>query len=112
MIIYSGCGVHIKSKSHDIRTQIRNPDFCSVFCSELIAINDDLAFAPLLASSVYRSLAYTLKVPSILKIVPSVPPSVPPSTCSLMSGFSVVSLTVNPLLALDFCRLYYVMNLI
>lgn len=45
----SGSGIYIKSSNYDLRIQRRNPDFCSVFRSELIAIDvalDSLEFLP------------------------------------------------------------------
>ncbi|GFV00717.1 RNase H domain-containing protein [Trichonephila clavipes] len=38
----SGSGIYIKSHDHILRTQWRNPDGCSVFRGELIAIDDVL----------------------------------------------------------------------
>ncbi|GFW17989.1 RNase H domain-containing protein [Trichonephila clavipes] len=38
----SGSGIYIKSQDHILRTQRRNPDGCSVFRSELIAIDEAL----------------------------------------------------------------------
>ncbi|GFV03881.1 uncharacterized protein TNCV_3173151 [Trichonephila clavipes] len=38
----SGSGIHIKSQYHILRIQRRNPDSCSVFRSELIAIDEAL----------------------------------------------------------------------
>ncbi|PRD32712.1 UNVERIFIED_CONTAM: hypothetical protein NCL1_19643 [Trichonephila clavipes] len=38
----SGSGIYIKSQDHILRIQRRNPDRCSVFCSELIAIDEAL----------------------------------------------------------------------
>ncbi|GFW79126.1 probable RNA-directed DNA polymerase from transposon BS [Trichonephila clavipes] len=40
----SGSGIYIKSQDHNLRIQRRNPDGCSVFRSELIAINEALGF--------------------------------------------------------------------
>ncbi|GFV98637.1 uncharacterized protein TNCV_1453231 [Trichonephila clavipes] len=38
----SGSGIYIKSQDHFLRIQRRNPDACSVFRSELIAIDEAL----------------------------------------------------------------------
>ncbi|GFU57104.1 uncharacterized protein TNCV_1779671 [Trichonephila clavipes] len=38
----SGSGIYIKSQDHILRIQRRNPDGCSVFRSELIAIDEAL----------------------------------------------------------------------
>ncbi|GFX76834.1 uncharacterized protein TNCV_1952751 [Trichonephila clavipes] len=38
----SGSGIYIKSQDHILRIQRRNPDGCSVFRSELIAIDESL----------------------------------------------------------------------
>ncbi|GFV78975.1 uncharacterized protein TNCV_4347341 [Trichonephila clavipes] len=45
----SGSGIYIKSQDHILRIQRRNPDGCSVFHSELIAIDEaigSLAYLP------------------------------------------------------------------
>ncbi|GFX95447.1 uncharacterized protein TNCV_3684991 [Trichonephila clavipes] len=38
----SGSGIYIKSQDHNLRIQRKNPDGCSAFCSELIAIEEAL----------------------------------------------------------------------
>ncbi|GBM75459.1 hypothetical protein AVEN_98278-1 [Araneus ventricosus] len=38
----TGSGIYIKTHNQELKIQRRNPDFCSVFCSELIAIDEDL----------------------------------------------------------------------
>ncbi|GFX80700.1 uncharacterized protein TNCV_758071 [Trichonephila clavipes] len=45
----SGCGIYIKSQDHILRIQRRNPDGCSVFRRELIALDKAIgSLAPLL----------------------------------------------------------------